>query len=70
MRSEKNYEYEKGYNAGLKDGACDENKYKKCGICYWYDVIQDKGGVCTKYDLLMPDSCDRDGTCDDWRMME
>lgn len=40
---------------------------KVCGNCYHFDIIMDKGGVCTCGGGETP--CDRDGKCDDWAFL-
>jgi hypothetical protein len=47
----------------------DSDKYKKCGICHWYNMYDIIDNVCT-VGLITNISRERNDTCDKWRMME
>jgi len=38
---------------------------KCCGNCYYFDIIDNKGGVCDKDNNQMP--CTKGAICEDWK---
>jgi len=38
---------------------------KCCGNCYYFDIIDNKGGVCDKDKNQMP--CTKSAVCEDWK---